>query len=126
MLRRLIGTIVVSFFVLTYSVPSYAEHAPCLTSAEFISAAMNDYVGVEVVGDFNAEESANIIQFYNRIPPITNYAPDHIIVLSAPQFRTMLLVAFKEDCYIFIDTQIQRQSFDTIYKWSNTPPGNAI
>lgn len=123
MLRRLI---VVSFFVLTYSVPSYAEHAPCLTSAEFISAAKNDYVGVEVVSDFNAEESANIIRFYNMILPITDYAPDHIIVLSAPQFLTMLLVAFKEDCYIFIDTQIQRQSFDTIYKWSNTPPGNAI
>ena len=126
MLRRLIGTIVVSFFVLTYSIPSYAEHAPCLTSAEFISAAKNDYVGVEVVGDFNAEESANIIRFYNMILPITDYAPDHIIVLSAPQFLTMLLVAFKEDCYIFIDTQIQRQSFNTIYKWSNTPPGNAI
>ena len=96
MFRALVAAAIAAFFI---AAPSSA--AECESPNATVQMVFDRVPSAQIMDTLTSTEIAAVIRGYNAIEPVSEYAADGLIVMAAPNFASVLLIATQGPCVVF-------------------------
>ena len=106
-------TILFTLFMATISSVSYAKPL-CDTKSDIITRITEHYEDTKLAFEIEDEAAVAFMEYYNSIPPITDFIVENIIVLTNQNYPNAVLYGFNNGCKSFGDRSFTIQDLRKI------------
>lgn len=84
-----------------FAAPTMAQ--PCETPADVMGQVLAVIPNAYIAEEFEGAPAQGVLRGYNEAPPPSDWRAERIIVMHAPNFAHVLLIAYTGNCVVFKD-----------------------